>query len=121
MTPEQESKCKVIIHTAAVAAGAGNIAPIPGLGIAADTVALTGMAVALATVFGGELTHEAAKGMAFSAIKNTMLKAPLRTITKELTKLVPFLGQAVAPSVSFGLVEAAGWTLAKELERKYGG
>lgn len=121
MTPEQESKCKAIIHSAAVAAGAGNLAPVPGVGIAADTLALTAMAVGLAAVFGGELTHEAAKGMAFSAIKNTMLKAPLRTISKELAKFVPFLGQAVAPAVSFGLVEAAGWTLAKELERKYGG
>lgn len=119
MTPEQKTKCNAIIHTAAAAAGAGNIAPIPGLGIAADTVALTGMAIGLAAVFGGELTHEAAKAMALSAIKNTMLKAPLRTITKELAKLVPFLGQAVAPVVSFGLVEAAGWTLATELERKY--
>lgn len=119
MTPEQKSQCSKIIHTAAVAAGAGNLAPIPGLGIAADTVALTGMAMGLAAVFGGEMTHEAAKGAAFSALKNVMLKAPLRTIAKELSKLVPGLGQVVAPAVSFGLVEAAGWALAKELERKY--
>lgn len=119
MTPEQKSQCSKIIHTAAVAAGAGNLAPLPGLGIAADTVALTGMAISLAAVFGGELTTEAAKGVAVSAVKNVVLKAPLRTIAKELSKLIPGLGQVVAPAVSFGLVEAAGWALAKDMERKY--
>lgn len=119
MTSEQHSKCKKIIHTAASAAGAGNLAPLPGVGVAADTVALTGMAVALAAVFGGELTTEAAKAAAFSAIKNVTLKAPIRTISKELSKLIPGLGQFVAPAISFGLVEAAGWALAKEMERKY--
>lgn len=119
MTPEQESKCAKIIHTAAIGAGAGNAVPVPGLGIAADTVALTGMAIGLAAVFGGEMTHEAAKAAAISALKNVALKAPLRTIAKELSKLVPGLGQVVAPAASFGLVEAAGWALAKDLERKY--
>lgn len=38
MTEEQETRCHQIIHTHAVAAAAGNIVPIPGLGVAADIV-----------------------------------------------------------------------------------
>jgi len=45
-----------------------------------------------------------------------MLKQPIKTLTKELSKFIPFLGQVVAPSISVVMLEAAGWTLAKELE-----
>lgn len=38
MTEEQEKKCHAIIHSCAVACGAGNVAPIPGLGIATDMI-----------------------------------------------------------------------------------
>lgn len=47
MTSEQEKKCHGIIHTAAVAAGAGNLVPVPGVGIAADMVTITGMTMTL--------------------------------------------------------------------------
>ena len=40
------------------------------------------------------------------------------TATKELSKFIPFLGSIVAPSISVVMIEAAGWTLAKELEHK---
>ena len=52
MTTNQENKCHTIIHAAAVAAATGNVVPVPGLGVAADITAMTGMAMALATVFG---------------------------------------------------------------------
>lgn len=52
MTSEQESKCHAIIHSHAVLAGAGNIVPIPGMGIAADITTMTTMAMSLAAVFG---------------------------------------------------------------------
>ena len=115
MTDEQESKCHKIIHTAAAAAGAGNVVPIPGTGVAADIVAMSMMAMSLAAVFGGDLTSEVAKGMAITALKRTMLKQPIRVLTKELSKFVPFLGQFVAPAVSIGIIEAAGWALANDL------
>ena len=117
MTPKQKNQCHTIIHTSARVAGAGNLSPIPGTGIAADTFALTGMAVSLAAVFGADISKEAARGMAFSAIKNTMLKQPIKVLAKELSRFVPWLGQTVAPTVSIGLVEAAGWTMAEELAR----
>lgn len=55
MTEEQEKKCHAIIHSCAVACAAGNVAPIPGLGLATDMVAMTTMTMSLAGVFGGDL------------------------------------------------------------------
>lgn len=118
MTNAQRSKCHAIIHTAAVSAGAGNLVPVPGTGVAADMVAMTAMSVGLAAVFGGNLSEEAARALAFAAIKNSMLKQPIRALTKELSKLVPFLGQIVAPTLSAGLVEAAGWAMAESLAQR---
>jgi uncharacterized protein (DUF697 family) len=119
MTSDQEKKAHAIIHAHAAAAGAGNLLPVPGLGIAADMVTMTSMTMSLCGVFGGSLTEEAAKALAIAAIKNTMLKQPIRVLTKELSKFIPILGQAVAPSISVVMLEAAGWTLAKEMEVKF--
>lgn len=118
MTAEQNTKCHTIIHTAAAAAGAGNLIPVPGTGVATDMVTMTVMTVSLAAVLGGNLSEEAARGLAFAAIKNTMLKQPIKTLTKELSKLVPFLGQIVAPAISMTLIEAAGWSIAEDLARR---
>ncbi|WKN24015.1 hypothetical protein [Azotobacter vinelandii] len=118
MTEDQNTKCHAIIHTAAVAAGAGNLVPVPGTGVAADMVAMTAMTVSLASVFGGNIGEEAARGMAIAAIKGTMLKQPIKTLAKELSKLVPLLGQLIAPAISITLIEAAGWSIAQELAQK---
>ena len=119
MTNEQENKCHAIIHSHAVAAAAGNAVPVPGLGVAADMITMTSMTMSLCAVFGGNISEAAAKNLAIAALKNTMLKQPIRTLAKELSKLVPGLGQIVAPSLAVVMLEAAGWVLAKELEVKF--
>ena len=119
MTEDQEKKCHAIIHSHAIAAAAGNAVPVPGLGVAVDLVTMTTMTMSLCAVFGGNISEEAAKTLAIAALKNTMLKQPIRTLTKELSKLIPGLGQIVAPSISVVMIEAAGWVLAKELETKF--
>ncbi|TKZ26050.1 hypothetical protein [Brachyspira catarrhinii] len=119
MTDAQNKKCHAIIHSCAIACGAGNVAPVPGLGVAADIVALTTMTTSLAAVFGGDLTVEAAKGIAIGALKKQVLKQPIKVIGKELSKFIPGLGQVVAPTISIALIEAAGWAIAKQLEREY--
>lgn len=115
-TQNTNSKCHAIIHSAAVACGAGNAVPVPGTGWAADTIALTGMAISLASVFGKDLTKSAASAMAIAVLKKQILKQPLKYIGKELGKLVPWGGQAVAAVVSAGLVEAAGWSMVRQFE-----
>ncbi len=116
MTESQRTKCHCIIHTQAAAAGGGNVVPIPGVGVAADTAAMVSMAISLAAVFGQSIPKSTAKIMAVDALKKTLLKQPLKVITKELGKIVPFLGSAFAATVSVGLVEAAGWALVGDFE-----
>ena len=118
MTEEQKTRCHAIIHSAAVAAGGGNVVPIPGVGLAADTAALVGMAVGLAGVFGQSLPESAAKAMAVDTLKKTLLKQPVKVIAKELSKFIPFLGSVFSATVSVGLVEAAGWSLANDFDRE---
>lgn len=113
-----KSKCHKIIHSHAAAAAAGNIIPVPGLGIATDMVVMTTMTMALCAALGGNITEETAKSMSIMALKNTMLKQPIKTITKELSKLIPYLGQIVAPTISVALLESTGWVLANELYEK---
>ena len=118
MTNDQKKKCHAIIHSHAVAAAAGNVVPVPGLGIAADMVTMTTMTMSLCAVFGGNISQEAAKTLSIAALKNTMLRQPIKTLTRELSKLVPGLGQVVAPSIAVVMIEAAGWVLASDLESK---
>lgn len=118
MTDEQESKCHAIIHTHAVAAAAGNAIPVPGLGVATDIVTMTTMAMALSSVFGGSIPENVAKGLAISAIKKTILKQPLKVLAKEASKLIPGIGQIVPSVVGAGMLEAAGWLIAKDLDRE---
>ena len=118
MTRIQRHQCHRIIHSAALAAGAGNLLPVPGTGVAADVVAMTSMSVALATLFGADLNEEVARALALTTLKNTVLKQPVRTLSKELSKAVPLLGQLLAPTLSVGLIEAAGWSMAHDLAQR---
>ena len=115
MTDEEKSKCRKIIHGHAAAAAAGNLVPAPGVGIAVDTVTMTTMAMALASVFGGSISESVAKKLATSAIIATIKKQPIRVITKEVSKILPFIGQLVAPTISVAMLESAGWLLAEDL------
>lgn len=119
MNANQKKKCHAIIHSHAMAAAAANAVPVPGLGIAADLVTMTSMTMALCAVFGGNISQQAAKTLAIAAIKNTTLRQPIRMLAKELSKLVPGLGQVIAPSIAVVMLEAAGWILAAELEEKF--
>lgn len=115
MTKEEKKRCGKIIHGHAVAAAAGNLVPIPGVGLAADTVTMTTMAMALSAVFGGSITESVAKNMAINAVVATMKKQPIRILAKEVSKVVPIVGQLVAPTISVAMLESAGWILAEEL------
>ena len=115
MTEEEKSTCRKIIHGHAAAAAAGNLVPVPGVGLATDTVTMTTMAMALASAFGGSITESVAKNMAINAIIATVKKQPVRMIAKEISKVVPVVGQLVAPSISVAMLEASGWLLANEL------
>lgn len=115
MTEEEKSRCSKIIHGHAAAAAAGNLVPVPGVGLATDTITMTTMAMALAAVFGGSITESVAKNMAINAIVATIKKQPVKVIAKEISKVVPIVGQLIAPSISVAMLESAGWLLANDL------
>ena len=56
--------------------------------------------------------------MAVAALKRTVLKQPMKVLSKELSKLIPGLGQIVGPTVSAALIEAAGWELVQEMDSR---
>jgi len=120
MTPKHQSLCRRIIHSAAVTAGAGNLVPIPGFGIAVDLVTMTGMTIALANVFGGSIPKAVAEGLSIAALKETALKQPVKTITKELSRFIPLIGLFIAPTISISMIEAAGWNIARQMDRDFG-
>ena len=120
MTPQHQALCHRIIHSAAATAGAGNLVPIPGFGIAVDLITMTGMTMALANVFGGSITKAVAEGLSVAALKETALKQPVKLITKELSKLFPLLGMLIAPAISIGMIEAAGWNIARQMDKDFG-
>ena len=68
MSDEEKRKCHAIIHSHAVAAAAGNLLPVPGTGLAADTITMTTMAMTLASVFGSSIPEAVARNMAIIAI-----------------------------------------------------
>ncbi|MBR5914351.1 MAG: hypothetical protein IKZ58_08315 [Selenomonadaceae bacterium] len=116
MTDDEKKKCHAIIHSHAVAAGAGNLLPIPGTGLAADTITMTTMAMALAGVFGGSIPESIARNMAVNAIITAVKQNAVKTVVKEVSKVVPILGQIISPSISVAMLESAGWSLAQQLD-----
>ncbi|MDO4987553.1 MAG: hypothetical protein Q4E17_00775 [Synergistes sp.] len=116
MTDEQRRKCHGIIHTAAAADAGGNIVPLPGSGIIADTATITTMAVALASVFGRDMSEGVAKGLASELVREVILKNPVKYTAKEVLKLIPGVGQLFAPTASAAIVELVGWNLANRFD-----
>ena len=60
-------------------------------------------------------------GNLIRCLKRTLLKHPVKVATKEFVKLIPGLGQLVAPALSVVMIEAAGWSMAKDLEQRAAG
>lgn len=110
MTDSQKTKCQYIIHSAATAAGAIGLSPIPGSDIGPITAIQAGMLIGLAKVFGISLTEAAAQQAAKAFIVGNLGKM----IASSLTKIIPILGSAVCATVAVALTEALGWETAEE-------
>lgn len=118
MTTDQEKRCKQIIHTHAALAAAGNIVPIPGVGLAADLGTMTTMTMLLASELGGDIPTSVARNLSVAGLKKMILRQPLKMIAASGSKYVPFIGTGISASFSVAMLEAAGWSLAKELDRQ---
>ena len=113
MTNKQYDDCQIIIHSAAVAAGAAGALPVPGSDAVVIVAAQTGMIIALGKVFGVKMTKSAAEAMALTVVA----KNAGRLIAGGLMKFVPFAGSffggCVNGSVAFSITEALGWEVAE--------
>ncbi len=119
MTSDQKKKCEVLIHSHAAIAATGNAFPIPGLGLATDLGTMATLAMLLAAEFGGNITESVARNLAIAALKRQVLKQPLKSVAKSASKYVPIVGPAISAGFSVAMLEAAGWSMAKELDQKF--
>ena len=110
MTESERSKCSTIIHGHAAGVVAGNLAPVPGLGVAVDKAALVTMTLALASVFNVSINKTVAMSMAATALKKYVGKQVL----KEVLKIIPGLGTTASAALTVGIIESAGWAIAEE-------
>ena len=110
MTESERSKCEDIIHGHATAVVAGNLAPVPGLGTAIDTAALTTMTLALASVFNVSVSKTLATNIAVNELKKYVGKQ----VVKEFIKIIPGFGSFASAALTIGMIESAGWSIAEE-------
>lgn len=106
-----DARCHSIIHTHALAAASGNLAPIPGTGVLADFAAMTSMTIALARLFGKNISGPLARNLVQLAVKRATLRHPFKVVAKEIVKSVPLAGSLSAYTLSFAILESAGWDL----------
>lgn len=119
ITEDEKKRCHVVIHTHAVLVGAGNAVPVPGLGFAADVGTMTTMAIALSQIFNDKpLDKNVAFSLVTGVLKRLLLRYPIRMLAKEASKLIPGLGQVVAPTISIGMIESAGWVLVNQFAKE---
>ena len=145
MTISEKVKCHFLIHSFAIACGAGNAVPTPGVGIAVDIAGMASMCMGLAAIFSGDAEDSIKKGLLLTAIKRYLTKEALKELAKngskkatkelakwmaltvlkregakvaakEASKTIPVLGTVLSSTMSVCMIEAAGWKIAKDME-----
>lgn len=112
-----KNKCKTVIHTASVAAGAAGGIPIPMSDTVPITTAQILMVVKLGKVFDLTVTDSIAK----SIISLTLVQQAGRALAANILKCIPGGGQVVgaimSASVAAGFTETLGWMVADDFYR----
>lgn len=116
MTPRQRSKCRAIIHTASVSAGAvgAGLSQFPGSDNAVITPIQMVMTVSLGRIFGIELTDSAARASLASFSASTLG----RTASQVALGWIPGAGNIVNACTAASLTEAIGWLLAEDFAKE---
>jgi len=124
------ARCRKLVTRRALVSASAAVVPIPGLDIAVDIPLLVKLLDEINAEFGltaeqiDQLAprrrisvHRAIAGLGSSAIGRAVSREIIATIlkklaqriaTKQVAKFVPFAGQAVAASISFGAVKLIG-------------
>lgn len=116
MTKEQTIACNTIIHTASASAGAigAGLAQLP----CSDSLVLvpiqTAMVIAIAKVFGFELSD----GVAKAAIASAAGTAVGRGISQIGIGWLPVVGNIINAATAASITEGIGWAVANEYDSK---
>lgn len=111
MTEDQIVKCNITIHTAAVAAGASGVIPIPVVDAIPMSAAQVTMVIALGKIFGQKITDSTAKGI-LGAAASTF-------VGRELFKFIPVVGWITSAGIAAAVTEAVGWTVAVDFAKTF--
>ena len=116
ITSAQKSKCKKIIHTASVAAGAAGagLAQLPGSDNAVITPIQLSMTIALGKVFHITLSESAA----LAAIGSVAASTVGRTVSQVLVGWVPGIGNGINAGTAAAITEGLGWRLVEEFSKQ---
>ncbi len=116
MTEVEISKCNKIIHgsTLAISGIAGGLAQIPGSDSAAIAPIQIGMIMALANIFGVNIT----KSSAGAILANQIAEQAGRMGVKIVLRFIPGVGNVANAAVSAAITETMGWSIAKDFARQ---
>ena len=114
MSKKQKEQCRVIIHTAAVAAGGIGLSPIPGSDVVPLVATQTTMIVALGRVFNINIEKSYAASLAKTAIISQLGKL----VAGQFFKIIPGFGSVTNAGVAFSMTELLGWDVADEFLEK---
>lgn len=116
MTKNQTIACNSIIHTfsAGAAAVGGGLAQLPCSDNLVIAPLQTAMVIAIAKVFGLEISE----GVAKAAIASAAATAVGRGVTQVGVGWVPIAGNILNASTAAALTEFIGWAVAAEFQKK---
>jgi len=121
---EKKKSCETYVYTASGAAAVNGINPIPGVDIGIDVSVLLGLFASIRNSYG--LTDEKLKSKevlipTLAPMVNNIIKygskegvlyllktVATREIIKSVSKYIPFVGQAIAASIGYGITRSAG-------------
>ncbi|MDR0906066.1 MAG: GTP-binding protein [Oscillospiraceae bacterium] len=113
MPPDKLKKCRAIIHTAAMAAGAAGAIPIPVVDALPIGAAQLTMIVGLGKVFDLTINRGVAKSIAGIGTATVVG----RTVASSLSKLVPIIGPVFSAATAIAITEGLGWLVADDFYR----
>ncbi len=114
MTVKEKRKCRYIIHTATIAAGAIGAAKLPGSDMLMLSAIQGTMIMALGNALGVSVTKNSAKEMA----KTFMIGKIGKGMAGMFLQAIPAFGNAINSVVAAALTEMLGWDTVKEFEER---
>jgi uncharacterized protein (DUF697 family) len=108
LTNDERTKCRAIIHSAAVTTGAMGIIPIGP----ADTLMITPTQIAMIISLGVTFKIKVCENVAKSILSGLALSVAGRAVAATILNFIPLFGWLIKGGTAFALTEAIGWAAA---------